>query len=117
QLLSGLASEFSLSGVLDLAADLTLHLVFGLDASGFFVFSDTFVLLSLAGAGAISGSGRVGGQTNVNLSGNASGAIDLALHLNPTQSTYRIGDFEFGALAATVLPTASGSLSVTLDFA
>ncbi len=110
--LQGLSDSPSLDGTLDLLASLSLDLVFGLDADGIFISSGA-VLLALAGAGSLSGSGTLGGK-NSSLSGTGSVDLDVQVNLDNSGGDVRLVDIP-GNLTTVFVPTASGTATLDLS--
>jgi hypothetical protein len=114
-LLSGLSDSFNLNGLFDFAADVVLNVFFGVDASGFFLFAETGLVVDTTMSGELNGDATIGGIVGTTLSGLTNASIQVALNFNDAEDNYRLLDID-GELFNLIAPTASGSASVELQF-
>jgi hypothetical protein len=110
-LLQGLASSASLDGNLGVGGSLVVHLVFGVDAQGFYVGQGTSLGLAVTADGTLGGTADLAGNSSTSLAGTGDAQLTVTLGLGS-----RVRPADFGADPHMLLhPTATGTahLNVT----
>jgi hypothetical protein len=114
-LLQGLAATNTLNGILGWVATLSYTIVFGLKATGeFFLQRDTMVALALEGAGSISGTFNLAGQSTA-VTGTTAANLTVTAGLNLSGFiTYEPLSSIVAGLPASIGVAANGTASVDL---
>ena len=115
-LLDGLVdgSTSGITGTLGWTAALSVNVVFGIDATGFFIGNETSITLALSGAGSIAGAVSLAGRST-NVSGSASANLSVRLGLDPSAGNRYFTELS-GNLANKLVSTATGTASLSLGF-